>query len=498
MATTMCTSASTNIDFRSIGKDGGKGVMPTILIVDDEPNIIEILEIVLQDEGMTVLKATSVREALSVLNEKEVDLVISDIRMPDLSGVELLRQAKQIAPETVFIMITAFATTETAIEALQHGAYDYITKPFRMEELRAVIHGALEKKNSQKSPLLSTSGNLESQQGQKLFQALHRSHVVGKSPKMVEVYRTIGTVAIGDSTILITGESGTGKELVARAIHEASLRKEKPFVSINCSAFPETLLESELFGYLKGAFTGATANKKGLFEAADGGSIFLDEIGDMTLAMQVKLLRVIQERRLRPLGGNSEVSVDVRVIAATNQDLESKIQEGLFREDLYYRVAVINIPIPALRERTEDIGLLAFYFLRHYAEKAGKRIEGIAPEALHALESYSWPGNVRQLENTIERAVALETSRNIQLERLPETILHQPSHSMSDLFNLPDGPFDLEFFLSQIESSLITQALRQADGNQTSAAQRLKLTKGSLRHKIQTLQIKTRNSVPNP
>jgi two-component system, NtrC family, response regulator PilR len=471
--------------------------MPTILIVDDEPNIIEVLEIVLQDEGMTVLKSASVREALSVLNEHEVDLVISDIRMPDLSGVELLRQAKQVAPDAVFIMITAFATTETAIEALQHGAYDYITKPFRMEELRTVIRGALEKKNNQKLQPSSAFTNLESQQGQNLFQALHHSHVVGKSPKMVEVYKTIGTVAIGDSTILITGESGTGKELVARAIHETSLRKEKPFVSINCSAFPETLLESELFGYMKGAFTGAASNKKGLFEAADGGSIFLDEIGDMTPAMQVKLLRVIQERRLRPLGGNSEVSVDVRVIAATNQDLQSKIQTGLFREDLYYRVAVINIHIPALRERSEDIGLLAYYFLRHYAGKTGKRIDGIAPEALRCLESYCWPGNVRQLENTIERAVALETSQNIQLERLPDIVLNQSAAGASDSFNLPDGPFDLEAFLAQIESSLIIQALRQADGNQTSAAQRLKLTKGSLRHRIQALQIKTRNHSTN-
>jgi two-component system, NtrC family, response regulator PilR len=466
--------------------------MPTILIVDDEPNIIEILEIVLQDEGMKVIKSASVREALAVLRDQEIDLVISDIRMPDLSGVELLRQARQIAPETVFIMITAFASTETAIEALQHGAYDYITKPFRMEELRAIIHGALEKRNNQKPQFPASSTDLEAQQGQKLFHALHRSHVVGKSPKMVEVYRTIGTVAIGDSTILITGESGTGKELVARAIHEASLRREKPFVSINCSAFPETLLESELFGYMKGAFTGANGNKKGLFEAADGGSIFLDEIGDMTLAMQVKLLRAIQERRVRPLGGNGEIAVDVRVIAATNQDLQAKIQQGLFREDLYYRVAVINIHIPALRERTEDIGLLAFYFLRHYADKTGKRIEGISPEVLHCLESYSWPGNVRQLENTIERAVALETSGNIQLDRLPDTIRNQSVNSNPDLFTLPDGPFDLEAFLSQVQSSLIVQALRQAEGNQTSAAQRLMLTKGSLRHKIQTLQIKTR------
>ncbi len=464
--------------------------MPTILIVDDEPNIIEILEIALLEDGMDVLKSTSVREALGVLRERDVDLVISDIRMPDLSGVELLCEAKRLAPDTGFIMITAFASTETAIEALQHGAYDYIIKPFRMEELRDIVHRALKKKRSQKPLLAASTNELEARQSQKLFQALHQSHVVGKSPKMVEVYRTIGTVAMGESTILITGESGTGKELVARAIHEASRRKEKPFVSINCSAFPETLLESELFGYIKGAFTGATTNKKGLFEAAAGGSIFLDEIADMTPAMQVKLLRVIQERRLRPLGTTDEVPIDVRVIAATNKDLQALIQQGLFREDLYYRIAVINIHLPPLRERAEDIGLLAFYFLRNYADKAGKDIDGISPDALHALESYSWPGNVRQLENTIERAVALETTQSIQVDRLPDTIRNQSSPEARDMFTLPEGEFDLTAFLTQVESSLICQALRQADGNQTLTAQRLRLTKGSLRHRLQALQIK--------
>jgi two-component system, NtrC family, response regulator PilR len=465
--------------------------MSTILVVDDEPDIIEVLEIVLLDEGLNVFKAASGREALAILQEQEVDVVISDIKMPDFSGVELLREAMQIAPDVIFIMMTAFASAETAIEALQYGAFDYITKPFKMEDLKTIIHNALEKKRSLKHRALSQPNNIEAQQGQKLFQALQGSHVVvGKSPKMVEVYRTIGTVAIGDSTVLITGESGTGKELAARAIHEASRRREKPFVSINCSAFPETLLESELFGYMKGAFTGATANKKGLFEAAGGGSIFLDEIGDMTLAMQVKLLRVLQERRLRPLGGTNEVPIDVRVIAATNQDLLSSIRQGSFREDLYYRIAVINIHIPALRERTEDIELLAFFFLRHYAEKAGKAISGISTEALRCLESYHWPGNVRQLENTIERAVALETTTEIQLERLPDIIRNCPDTVACDLFTLPEGPFDLEGFLNQVESSLIIQALRQADGNQTLAAQRLMLTKGSLRHKLHALQIK--------
>jgi len=464
--------------------------MPTILVVDDEPNIIEVLEIALQEAEFEVLKSGSGKEALALLQKNDVDLVISDIKMPDFSGVELLREAKRLSPDTAFIMITAFASTETAIEALQHGAFDYITKPFKMEDLHTIIRRALEKKRGQKQSNQTPACDMEALQGQKLFQALQRVHVVGRSPKMVEVYRTIGTVAMSDSTILITGESGTGKEVVARAIHEASHRKDKPFVSINCSAFPETLLESELFGYLKGAFTGAANNKKGLFEAAGGGSIFLDEIGDMTPAMQVKLLRILQERRLRPLGGTAEIAVDVRVIAATNHDLQSRIQQGHFREDLFYRIAVISLHLPALRERVEDIGLLANFFLSQYADRAGKRIENISPEALRCLESYSWPGNVRQLENTIERAVALETSGEIQLERLPETVRHQSAQLTSDFFTLPEGPFDLESFLSQIESSLIHQALSQTDGNQTLAAQKLNLTKGSLRHRLHSLQIK--------
>jgi two-component system, NtrC family, response regulator PilR len=464
--------------------------MATVLVVDDEPNIIEILEMVLRDEDMDVLKTRSSREALAMLQNQEVDVVISDIRMPDFSGVELLREAKQVAPQTVFIMITAYAGTETAIEALQYGAYDYITKPFKMDDLRSIVHRALEQKDSRKPQAPNPYDDADARQGQKLFQALQGSHVVGKSPKMVEVYRTIGTVARGDSTVLITGESGTGKELVARAIHEASARKEKPFVSINCGAFPETLLESELFGYMKGAFTGAATNKKGLLESAGGGSIFLDEIGDMTPAMQVKLLRVLQERCLRPLGGTTEIPVDVRVIAATNQDLQAQIRQGTFREDLYYRIAVINIHLPALRDRPEDIALLSLFFLRHYADKSGKCVNGISPKALRCLESYSWPGNVRQLENTIERAVALETTPEIQLERLPDVVQHPSEIIQKDIFALPEGPFDLEGFLSQMESSLISQALRQADGNQTLTAQRLKLTKGSLRHKLHSLQIK--------
>jgi two-component system, NtrC family, response regulator PilR len=464
--------------------------MPTILIVDDEPHQLVILDTSLSDKGMEVLKANNGRDALAILQKHSVDVVISDIKMPGFSGVDLLREARSISPDSIFIMMTAYASTETAIETLQYGAFDFITKPLKLEALHDVIGRALEKSKNRKSPVIVSPHDLAAQQGQNLFQALHKSQV-GKSPKMMEVYRTIGTVAMSDSTILITGESGTGKELVARAIHEASKRKDKPFVSINCSAFPETLLESELFGYMKGAFTGANANKKGLFEAAGSGSIFLDEIGDMTPAMQVKLLRVLQERLLRPLGGTSEIPINVRVIAATNQDLPIGIRQGSFREDLYYRIAVINIHLPALRERTEDIKLLADSFLRHYAEKAGKLISGISADALRCLEGYSWPGNVRQLENAIERAVALETSGEIQLERLPDVVRNRDAAMEGDLITLPDGPFDLEAFLAQMERSLIIQALRQSDGNQTLAAQRLTLTKGSLRHKLSTLQIKS-------
>lgn len=463
--------------------------MSSILLIDDEPDIIEILEIVFQEEGMEVFKAASGREALSLLREHPIDVVISDIRMPDTSGVEILKEAKSFTPDSTFIMITAFATTETAIEALNNGAFDYLTKPFQIDELRGIVHRALESRNP-KSGQTPVPGEAEAVSSQKLFQALHRSRIVGKSSKMLEIYHTIGRVARGDSTVLITGESGTGKELVARAIHEASLRREAPFVSINCGAFPETLLESELFGYMRGAFTGATTNKKGLFEAADGGSIFLDEVTEMTPAMQVKLLRVLQERKLRPLGGTAEVAVDVRVIAATNRDLPSNIRQGLFREDLYYRIAVINIHVPPLRDRTEDIGLLAYHFLRLYSDKAARKIQGISREALLCLESYHWPGNVRELENTIERAVALETTENIRIESLPDSVVSNLTPALGkDPFSLPEGQFGLDEFLARIEKNLVSQALEQSNGNQTLAAQRLKLTKPSLRHKIQVLGI---------
>ena len=462
--------------------------MPSILLVDDEPDILEFLEQYLQDMGMDVSTTTSAQDALQQLRKKSFDMVISDIRMPEMSGVELLKETKKLTPDIIFILITAHASLETAIDAQQHGAYGYLTKPFKSkEEVRQLVLKALEKRTykAEQAPKRHT----DAQQSQVLFQALHKNQIVGRSQKMLEVCHAIGTVAATDSTVLINGESGTGKELVARAIHEASPRQAGPFVSINCGAFPETLLESELFGYLKGAFTGANANKKGLFETAGGGSIFLDEIGETTLPMQVKLLRVLQERKFRPLGGTAEVAVDVRVIAATNRDLKGAIHQGQFRDDLYYRIAVITIELPALRERAEDIELLALHFLRQYAERARKNISSISPEALRCLQSYSWPGNIRELENSIERAVALETTEVIEFDRLPEVVRNPHAFVPRERAETPDGPFDLEAYLRTVEKDLICKALEHTDGNQTLAAEYLKLTKPSLRHRIQTLGI---------
>jgi two-component system response regulator PilR (NtrC family) len=466
----------------------------SILFVDDEPGITIPYGTALRDEGLEVVTTNSALEALEHLRGREFDVVISDINMREMSGVDLLTQGKKLAPATIFIMITGYASTETAIDALQHGAYDYLTKPIQMAELRNIVRNAAENRSLRRE-VASLKKEAEATQSQKLFQALHRNQIVGKSPKMLDVFRTIGTVAAGDSTVLVTGESGTGKELVARALHEASPRRAGPFVSINCGAFPETLLESELFGYMRGAFTGAVTNKQGLFEAARGGTIFLDEIGEMTPAMQVKLLRVLQERKLRPLGGTTEVGIDVRVVAATNRDFKEAIARGQFREDLYYRIAVITIRVPPLRERPEDIDMLAFHFLRLYAERSGKPILGIASDALRCLESYAWPGNVRELENTVERAVTLETGEMISLERLPEAVrgmtgaTPESRGQATNGLEIPTGPFDLDAFLATLEKLLVCQALERAGGNQTVAADYLKLTKPSLRHKIQALGI---------
>src|SRR5438874_772253 len=367
---------------------------PRILVVDDERSMRELLAIVLRREGYDVLLAENGRAAIELLEREPVDLLISDIKMPDVSGVEVLRAAKRIDQDILGIMITAFASMDTAVEAMRLGACDYSIKPFDIDLLKMKVREKIENRLlRQENVLLKKTLGLAHQ----------FSNIIGRSPSMLDVFKLIETVSRTNSTILLTGESGTGKGLVAQAIHFHSLRRDKPMVSLNCGALPEALLESELFGHMRGAFTGADSNKKGLLEVAERGTVFLDEIGEMSAVMQVKLLRVLQERRFRRVGGLEEVQADIRVIAATNQDLAKLVADGRFREDLFYRINVIPIHLPALRDRREDIPLLADHFLAKYSIQMGKRIGAISHEALDLLIHHEWPGNIRELENVVER-----------------------------------------------------------------------------------------------
>src|SRR5882724_4901062 len=388
--------------------------MPHILVVDDEKSICELLEITFRKEGHRVEVAHNVDAAKRKLESQIFDIVISDIRMPGVSGVDLLKFTKEIAPDCFFLLITGVPTVETAIAAINSGADRYVIKDHELvDQLRRAVREASESLKWKKE-----AGYLR----RELRRLTGLDNIIGQSPNMRAIFELIQTIAPQTSRILITGESGTGKELVARAIHENSQRSQAPFITINCGAFPETLLESELFGYMKGSFTGANENRQGLFQAAHGGTLFMDEIGNMSLTMQVKLYRVLQEGKVRPIGSNEESDVDVRIIAATNKNFEKEIAEGRFREDLYYRLSVIPIQVPPLRERREDIPLLARHFLESFRKTMEKPIEAISPEAMTRLESYDWPGNVRELENTMERAVALESGREISLRVLPDRI----------------------------------------------------------------------------
>lgn len=454
--------------------------MESILVVDDEQSMLEFMEIALSKEGYQVSCAQEGAQALKMLSGNSgFDLVISDLRMGDFGGLELLKASKSINPEIPFIFMTAYASSETAIEALTLGAFDYITKPFQVEELKNLIRNAL------------LARNLKHQVTQLKKQSTQAGELVGTSPPMLDIYKLIGVIAPTTTTVLISGESGTGKELVAQAIHRASPGPEHPFISINCGAFPETLLESELFGYMKGAFTGAVGEKKGLFEAAIGGTLFLDEVGEMSPAMQVKILRALQEKKIRRVGGTQEIPVDSRLIAATNQDLEKRVEEGKFREDLYYRLAVIPLHIPSLRERKPDIVPLIRHFIQKYNERLNSNIQGVTEDALSCLEEYLWPGNVRELENVIERAVTLETGEFIQKERLTEKVRGDitPAEVSLPRFSREDG-LDLDDCLKGIERKIIGQALQLTEGNQTRAAELLQISYRSLRHRIETLEIK--------
>jgi len=454
--------------------------MASILVCDDQRSICEMLDISLRKEGHRVETVNAGEAAKKKLSSANYEVLITDIKMPQTDGIEVLRFARQSSPETSVILITAVEDYEAAVQAVRVGAFDYIHKgPGLMEELKISVGRALETITLQRQ-------NLAFKRDAASRNSL--DNIIGQSPVIDKLKTTIRTIAATASTVLIYGESGTGKELVARAIHACSPRSAEPFVSVNCGAFPETLLESELFGYMKGAFTGASQNKRGLFEVANGCTLFLDEISEMSLSMQVKLLRVLQERSIRPVGGTSETSIDVRVIAATNKQLAQMVADKTFREDLYYRVSVIPIQVPPLRDRRDDIELLAVHFLKKYSAAAQKSILRIRPESLAALRSYDWPGNVRELENTIERAVAMEGSQELAVELdLARSPVRNglPANGVS----VTSDGLDFEKYVAGIERSLIESALEQSGGVQTRAAELLKVSYRSFRHLLKKYNI---------
>lgn len=453
--------------------------MAKLLIVDDELSMRQFLTHLFQRDGHAIRVAENGRKAMAMLREQSADVIISDVKMPDMGGIELLRAARELNPDIEVIMMTAFANEQTAHEAFLLGAFDFVHKPFDNNLLKEKVARALQKISIVKEKQALQVENEALIKGQRARGQL--GNIIGRSDRMQSVYQMIETVAQVQSTVLITGESGTGKELVARAIHDLSPRAQKPFVSVNCGAFTETLLESELFGYVKGSFTGANANRKGLFEAADQGTIFLDEIGEMSAAMQVKLLRVLQERKVRPVGAHEESEINTRVIAATNRDLGMMVKDATFREDLFYRIAVIPMELPPLRERGSDIPELAEYFIGKYCQQTGRSIT-ISSPAMRLLEAYSWPGNVRELEHTIERAVALERTDMIQPERLPEQVTNYSPIRISSDLQLPADGINLTAHLDQLEKTYVMEALKRTEGNQTNAADLLKMSVRSLRH----------------
>ena len=447
-----------------------------ILVVDDEQSMREFLEIFFRREGYDVTTAADYESAQLAAESDDFDVVISDVQMPGRDGLALLRSVKESSPETVVIMITAFATTESAIAAMKEGAYDYVTKPFKVDELRLVVEKALEKK-------LLTQENRRLR-SELRHQARHRS-LVGTSGAMQRVYELVAQVADTKTNVLISGESGTGKELVARAVHEQSDRREQAFVAVNCGAIPGNLLESELFGHVKGAFTGAVQNKPGLFESADGGTLFLDEIGELPAALQVKLLRVIQDKSVRRVGGNTDRSVDVRIVAATNRDLAAEVEGGRFRDDLYYRLNVIQVVLPPLRDRMEDVPLLLRHFLEKYAAEFGKPVQAVADAALERILAHDFPGNVRELENTVERAVALTRGSRIEVEHLPPAVLRGRTRPGDP--RLPQSGVNLDEMVNEFERGLLREALQRSGGVKKKAAQILGISFRSFRYRLEKL-----------
>lgn len=443
-----------------------------ILIVEDEKSMREVLKILLEGEGYEVMTASDGLEGIAHLDKDIFDLVVTDVKMPKVDGFEVLKRIKEISPDTIVIMITAFGTKESGIEAMKLGAYDYISKPFNIDEIRLIVKKAIEKKREHVELSLLR---------QKVDVTYSLENIIGQSPKMQELFRVIPRIAQSNSNVLITGESGSGKELVAHAMHNLSHRKGKNIVTINCAAFPEGLLESELFGHMKGAFTGAVYNKQGLFEIADGGSVFLDEIAEMPTSLQAKLLRVLENGTFRRIGGTTDIKVDVRVISATNKDLNEEIATGRFREDLYYRLNVVPVLIPPLRERKEDIPLLINHFLRKTADSPKK----ITPEAIKLLIDYLWKGNVRELENVIERTALLTEKEEITPANLPPEIITQSRSDLKSIAELTEEGIDLEQLIVDIEKDYLLKALEKTDGVKTDAAKLLRLSFRSFRHRLQ-------------
>jgi len=452
-----------------------------ILVVDDEKSMRDFLEILLTKNGYSVKVASSGTDAIRLIEGSDYDLVISDIRMPEMSGLELLRRIKSVQPETIVIMITAYASTQQAVEAMKEGAYDYLTKPFKVDEIKIILKNALDKRRLERENL---------QLKRELKDKYQFGNIIGSSPEMVKIYRLIERVALTRTNILISGESGTGKELVARAIHFNSDRRDKPFVTINCGAIPESLMESELFGHIKGAFTGALCNKMGLFETAHEGTSFLDEIGELPTHVQVKLLRAIQERTFRKVGGTDSIQVNVRIICATNKILTQEIAEGKFREDLYYRLNVIQIHMPPLRDRREDIPHLAQFFLDKYNKALDRKIRKITNEAMECLLCYHYPGNVRELENVIERCVALEPSDVILLDTLPDEVRKSraaPNEVLGNFpsINIPEEGLNLEDVVEDFEKRLLLQAMERTNGIKKRAAELLNVSFRSFRYRLE-------------
>jgi two-component system response regulator PilR (NtrC family) len=454
-----------------------------ILVVDDEKSLREVMSIMLKRAGYEVTEASDGEQAIGQVNKEIYDLVITDLRMPKADGMDVLKAVKSLSPDTVVLVVTAFGTADSAVEAMKQGAYDYLTKPFQVDEVQLIIRNALEKRR------LSTENMLLKREiaSQSSF-----AQIVGQSEAMQKVFDVVRKVADSKSNVLICGESGTGKELIARAIHYNSARSAMPFVAVNCSAVPETLLESELFGHMKGSFTGAVANKAGLFEIANGGTIFLDEIGDTTPTIQVKLLRVIQEREFRRVGGNQDMKVDVRVIAATNRELEKAVADGSFREDLYYRLDVIPIRLPPLRLRAGDIPLLVAHFLEKFAKESGRAAPTLTQEAMHVLLGHEWRGNVRELENLIERVVAFSTGASVTETDVRGWLHHAvtPQQSQSVPTDLPEDGLDLEGLINGIEKDLLMRALERSKWVKKKAARLLKLNTRSFRYRLEKYAIK--------